>query len=336
MSDRKTLIELNDVKKWFPIKSGLLSPVKNFVHAVDGVSLVVNKGETLGVVGESGCGKTTLGRLILNLIPITSGSINYDGTELRKMKNKDIRRKMQIVFQDPGGSMNPRMTVRSIISEPLVVNGYSDGAEMTKKVGDLLESVGLKRNHMTRFPHEFSGGQKQRVALARALALEPEFILLDEPTSALDVSVQAQVLNLLDEIQKERGLTFVFITHSLNVVHHISDRVAVMYLGKVVELAETDSLFEEPAHPYTHALLSAIPEPTVGQDRNQRIVLSGDVPSPADPPLGCRFHTRCPIAKSGVCDVEEPKLVNIDSSHQVACHFPLSPGEKLPVIYQES
>jgi oligopeptide/dipeptide ABC transporter ATP-binding protein len=336
LSDRKTLIELNDVKKWFPIKSGLLSPVKNFVHAVDGVSLVVNKGETLGVVGESGCGKTTLGRLILNLIPITSGSINYDGTELRKMKNKDIRRKMQIVFQDPGGSMNPRMTVRSIISEPLVVNGYSDGAEMTKKVGDLLESVGLKRNHMTRFPHEFSGGQKQRVALARALALEPEFILLDEPTSALDVSVQAQVLNLLDEIQKERGLTFVFITHSLNVVHHISDRVAVMYLGKVVELADTDSLFEEPAHPYTHALLSAIPEPTVGQDRNQRIVLSGDVPSPADPPLGCRFHTRCPIAKIGVCDVDEPKLVNIDSSHQVACHFPLSPGEKLPVIYQES
>ena len=330
------MIELNDVKKWFPIKSGLLSPVKNFVHAVDGVSLVVNKGETLGVVGESGCGKTTLGRLILSLIPITSGSINYDGTELRKMKNKDIRRKMQIVFQDPGGSMNPRMTVRSIISEPLVVNGYSDGAEMTKKVGDLLESVGLKRNHMTRFPHEFSGGQKQRVALARALALEPEFILLDEPTSALDVSVQAQVLNLLDEIQKERGLTFVFITHSLNVVHHISDRVAVMYLGKVVELAETDSLFEQPAHPYTHALLSAIPEPTVGQDRNQRIVLSGDVPSPADPPLGCRFHTRCPIAKIGVCDVDEPKLVNIDSSHQVACHFPLSPGEKLPVIYQES
>ena len=239
---------------------------------------------------------------------------------------------MQIVFQDPGGSMNPRMTVRSIISEPLIVNGYSDGAEMTKKVGDLLESVGLKRNHMTRFPHEFSGGQKQRVALARALALEPDFILLDEPTSALDVSVQAQVLNLLDEIQRERGLTFVFITHSLNVVHHISDRVAVMYLGKIVELAETDNLFESPAHPYTHALLSAIPEPTVGQDRNERIVLSGDVPSPADPPSGCRFHTRCPIAKIGVCDVDEPELVNIDSGHKVACHFPLAPGEKLPLI----
>lgn len=332
LSDKKTLIELNNVKKWFPIKSGLLSPVKNFVHAVDGVSLVVNKGETLGIVGESGCGKTTLGRLILDLIPITSGSIIYDGLELKKMRNKDIRKKMQIVFQDPGGSMNPRMTVRSIVSEPLIVNGYSDGAEMTKKVGDLLESVGLQRNHMTRFPHEFSGGQKQRVALARALALEPEFILLDEPTSALDVSVQAQVLNLLDEIQKERDLTFVFITHSLNVVHHISDRVAVMYLGKIVELAETDALFERPAHPYTHALLSAIPEPTVGQDRAERIVLSGDVPSPADPPSGCRFHTRCPIAKVGVCDVDEPKLEAIDVGHKVACHFPLTPGQKLPII----
>jgi oligopeptide/dipeptide ABC transporter ATP-binding protein len=256
----------------------------------------------------------------------------YDGLELKKMRNKDIRKKMQIVFQDPGGSMNPRMTVRSIVSEPLIVNGYSDGAEMTKKVGDLLESVGLQRNHMTRFPHEFSGGQKQRVALARALALEPEFILLDEPTSALDVSVQAQVLNLLDEIQKERNLTFVFITHSLNVVHHISDRVAVMYLGKIVELAETDALFERPAHPYTHALLSAIPEPTVGQDRTDRIVLSGDVPSPADPPPGCRFHTRCPIAKVGVCDVNEPELEEIDVGHKVACHFPLTPGQKLPII----
>jgi oligopeptide/dipeptide ABC transporter ATP-binding protein len=332
LSDKKTLIELNNVKKWFPIKSGLLTPVKNFVHAVDGVSLVVNKGETLGIVGESGCGKTTLGRLILALIPITSGTIMYDGLELKKMRNKDIRKKMQIVFQDPGGSMNPRMTVRSIVSEPLIVNGYSDGAEMTKKVGVLLESVGLQRNHMTRFPHEFSGGQKQRVALARALALEPEFILLDEPTSALDVSVQAQVLNLLDEIQKERNLTFVFITHSLNVVHHISDRVAVMYLGKIVELAETDALFERPAHPYTHALLSAIPEPTVGQDRTDRIVLSGDVPSPADPPPGCRFHTRCPIAKVGVCDVNEPELEEIDVGHKVACHFPLTPGQKLPII----
>jgi oligopeptide/dipeptide ABC transporter ATP-binding protein len=332
LSDKDVVIELDDVKKWFPIKSGLLSPVKNFVHAVDGVSLVVNKGETLGVVGESGCGKTTLGRLILNLIPLTSGSIKYEGVELKKIRNRDIRKQMQIVFQDPGGSMNPRMTVRSIISEPLIVNGYSDGAEMSKKVGDLLESVGMKRNHMARFPHEFSGGQKQRIALARALALEPNFILLDEPTSALDVSVQAQVLNLLDEIQKERGLTFVFITHSLNVVHHISDRVAVMYLGKIAELAETDSLFESPAHPYTHALLSAIPEPTVGQDRSERIVLSGDVPSPADPPSGCRFHTRCPIAKIGVCDVEEPQLVEIDVGHQVACHFPLSPGQTLPVI----
>ena len=335
LSDKKILIELNNVKKWFPLKSGLLSPVKNFVHAVDGVSLVVNKGETLGVVGESGCGKTTLGRLILNLIPITSGSIIYEGIELKRMRNRDIRKKMQIVFQDPGGSMNPRMTVRSIVSEPLIVNGHSDGAEVTKKVGDLLESVGLKKNHMTRFPHEFSGGQKQRVALARALALEPDFILLDEPTSALDVSVQAQVLNLLDDIQKQRGLTFVFITHSLNVVHHISDRVAVMYLGKIAELAKTDDLFERPAHPYTHALLSAIPEPTVGQDRSERIVLSGDVPSPADPPSGCRFHTRCPIAKPGTCDVEEPELIEIDTGHKVACHFPLVPGQKLPLINEQ-
>lgn len=334
MLDKETVLELNDVKKWFPIKSGILSPVKSFVHAVDGVSLTVTKGETLGVVGESGCGKTTLGRLILNLIPITSGTIKYEGVELKKMRNREIRKKMQIVFQDPGGSMNPRMTVRSIVSEPLIVNGFSDGAEMTKKVGDLLESVGLKRNHMTRFPHEFSGGQKQRVALARALALEPEFILLDEPTSALDVSVQAQVLNLLDEIQKERDLTFVFITHSLNVVHHISDRVAVMYLGKIAELAKTDNLFERPAHPYTHALLSAIPEPTVGQDRDERIVLTGDVPSPADPPSGCRFHTRCPIAKPGICDVEEPELLDIDVGHQVACHFPLLPGQKLPIIQE--
>ncbi len=335
LSDKKILIELNNVKKWFPIKSGLLSPVKIFVHAVDGVNLVVNKGETLGVVGESGCGKTTLGRLILNLIPITSGSIIYEGVELKRVRNRDIRKKMQIVFQDPGGSMNPRMTVRSIVSEPLIVNGHSDGAGMTKKVGDLLESVGLKRNHMTRFPHEFSGGQKQRVALARALALEPDFILLDEPTSALDVSVQAQVLNLLDEIQKQRGLTFVFITHSLNVVHHISDRVAVMYLGKIAELAKTDDLFERPAHPYTHALLSAIPEPTVGQDRSERIVLSGDVPSPADPPSGCRFHTRCPIAKSGICDIDEPELIEIDTGHKVACHFPLVPGQKLPMIDEQ-
>ena len=228
--------------------------------------------------------------------------------------------------------MNPRMSVRSIIAEPLIVNGLADGAELTNKVSELLTIVGLKPNHMTRFPHEFSGGQKQRIALARALSLDPEFILLDEPTSALDVSVQAQVLNLLDSIQKERGLTFIFITHSLNVVNHISDRVAVMYLGKIVEIAETDQLFANPAHPYTHALLSAIPQPSVEENRKQRIVLSGDVPSPANPPSGCSFHTRCPIAVEGKCDVDEPELEAIIGGHKVACHFPVEAGGSLPML----
>ena len=238
---------------------------------------------------------------------------------------------MQIVFQDPGGSMNPRMSVRSIVGEPLIVNGMSDGAELTKIVAELLDSVGLNRKHMTRFPHEFSGGQKQRIAVARALALNPEFILLDEPTSALDVSVQAQVLNLLEEIQTEKDLTFVFITHSLNVVHHISDRVAVMYLGKIVELADTVDLFESPSHPYTHALLSAIPEISV-EDNKERIVLSGDVPSPASPPSGCRFHTRCPIAKESVCDTEEPEFRELSEGHFVSCHFPVDAGKSLPIF----
>ena len=227
--------------------------------------------------------------------------------------------------------MNPRMSVRSIIGEPLVVNGLADGAELTKKVSELLHIVGLKPNHMNRFPHEFSGGQKQRIALARALSLNPDFILLDEPTSALDVSVQAQVLNLLDSIQKERGLTFIFITHSLNVVNHISDRVGVMYLGKIVEISETDELFSNPAHPYTHALLSAIPQPSMDAEKAERIVLSGDVPSPANPPTGCSFHTRCPIAVKGKCDVDEPNLQSVNGGHKVACHFPVEAGGSLPI-----
>ena len=227
--------------------------------------------------------------------------------------------------------MNPRMSVRSIVGEPLIVNGLADGAELTKKVAELLSVDGLKPNHMNRFPHEFSGGQKQRIALARALSLDPDFILLDEPTSALDVSVQAQVLNLLDSIQKERGLTFIFITHSLNVVNHISDRVAVMYLGKIVEISETDELFANPAHPYTHALLSAIPQPSLEAEKAERIVLSGDVPSPANPPSGCSFHTRCPIAVKGKCDVDEPQLESLSEGHQVACHFPVEFGGSLPI-----
>ena len=326
------LIKIRNARKWFPIKAGMFSPVTAHVRAVDGVDLDIQRGETVGIVGESGCGKTTLGRLVMGLIPRTEGSIAFDGMDISNMKRKELRRRLQIVFQDPGGSMNPRMSVRSIIAEPLIVNGLADGAELTKKVSELLTIVGLKPNHMTRFPHEFSGGQKQRIALARALSLDPEFILLDEPTSALDVSVQAQVLNLLDSIQKERGLTFIFITHSLNVVNHISDRVAVMYLGKIVEIAETDELFANPAHPYTHALLSAIPQPSVEENQKQRIVLSGDVPSPANPPSGCSFHTRCPIAVEGKCDVDEPELETIIGGHKVACHFPVEAGGSLPML----
>ena len=326
------LIKIRNARKWFPIKAVMFSPVTAHVRAVDGVDLDIQRGETVGIVGESGCGKTTLGRLVMGLIPRTEGSIEFDGMDISNMKRKELRRRLQIVFQDPGGSMNPRMSVRSIIAEPLIVNGLADGAELTKKVSELLTIVGLKPNHMTRFPHEFSGGQKQRIALARALSLDPEFILLDEPTSALDVSVQAQVLNLLDSIQKERGLTFIFITHSLNVVNHISDRVAVMYLGKIVEIAETDELFANPAHPYTHALLSAIPQPSVEENQKQRIVLSGDVPSPANPPSGCSFHTRCPIAVEGKCDVDEPELEAIIGGHKVACHFPVEAGGSLPML----
>ena len=326
------LIEIRNARKWFPIKAGMFSPVTAHVRAVDGVDLDIQRGETVGIVGESGCGKTTLGRLIMGLIPRTEGTIQFEGVDIYSMKRKELRRRLQIVFQDPGGSMNPRMSVRSIIAEPLIVNGLADGAELTQKVADLLTIVGLKPNHMTRFPHEFSGGQKQRIALARALSLDPDFILLDEPTSALDVSVQAQVLNLLDSIQKERGLTFIFITHSLNVVNHISDRVAVMYLGKIVEIAKTDELFANPAHPYTHALLSAIPQPTVEDNQKKRIVLSGDVPSPANPPTGCSFHTRCPIAVEGKCDVDEPELNVVLGGHKVACHFPVEAGGSLPMV----
>lgn len=285
------LIEVRSLRKWFPIKGGMLSAVRSHVRAVDGVDLDIRRGETLGVVGESGCGKTTLGRVLMGLIPITDGTVRYSGKDIRDIPNKEIRKKMQIVFQDPGGSMNPRMSVRSIVGEPLQVNGICEGVELTKKVEGLLESVGLKREHMNRFPHEFSGGQKQRIALARALSLDPEFIMLDEPTSALDVSVQAQVLNLLEEIQSNRDLTFVFISHDLAVVRHISDRVAVMYLGKVVELADADEIYRNPRHAYTKVLISAIPNPDPSS-RSDRPPVEGDVPSPVDPPPGCAFGHR--------------------------------------------
>ena len=319
--DGEILIEIKGMKKWFPIKGGMLSAVKTYVRAVDGVDLQIKRGETLGIVGESGCGKTTLGRVLLGLIPITDGSVFYDGEDIRTIPDRELRRKMQIVFQDPGGSMNPRKSVRSIVGEPLQVNRLAEGVELTQKVADVLDSVGLKREHMNRFPHEFSGGQKQRLALARSLSLDPEFILLDEPTSSLDVSVQAQVLNLLEEIQEKHGLTFVFITHALNVVNHISDRVAVMYLGKIVEIAPRDALYDAPLHPYTEALLSAVPHPDPSQEATrERIILKGDVPSPSNPPQGCNFCTRCPKVQD-ICRSVEPEWRDFGDGRYAACHL---------------
>lgn len=317
------LLEVTDVVKHFPITAGvLIDRDVGRVRAVDGVSLVLHEGETLGLVGESGCGKSTLCRTIMQLTPPTSGSVRFSGRELVGLSGRQLRplrREIQMIFQDPFASLNPRKRVGQIIGDPIRMHGLADGAELKRRVQDLLERVGLQAEHYNRFPHEFSGGQRQRLGIARAVGLSPKLIIADEPVSALDVSVQAQIINLLEDLQHEFGMAYLFVAHDLGVVRHVSDRVAVMYLGKIVEQADADALYRRPLHPYTRALLSAVPvpDPTINATR-QRITLSGDVPSPIDPPAGCRFHSRCPLA-SAVCRTEEPRLEH-DGGHWVACH----------------
>jgi oligopeptide/dipeptide ABC transporter ATP-binding protein len=330
------LLETRNLKMYFPIKAGLLQRTVGHVKAVDGVDLSVRRGETLGLVGESGCGKSTLARLILRLLEPTEGEVLFDGEDVLGYDSKqmlDVRRNMQIVFQDPYASLNPRMTVGNIVSEPLRIHDVdSDSSgDRKKRVQELLEVVGLSPEHYNRYPHEFSGGQRQRIGIARTLALKPKLIVADEPVSALDVSIQAQVVNLLEDLQEELDLTYVFIAHDLSVVRHVSDRVAVMYLGKIVEIADRESLYAQPMHPYTVALMSAVPVPdTKRRTQRDRIRLEGDVPSPINPPPACRFHTRCWKAQE-VCSTEEPPLRSLGPDHQVACHFPENTAQQSTV-----
>jgi oligopeptide/dipeptide ABC transporter ATP-binding protein len=325
---RTPLVKLEGVKKYFPITQGIIfqKHIGN-VHAVDGVDLEIYPGETVGLVGETGCGKSTLARVVMRLFPATEGKIFFDGRDVTHLKGgelRELRRDMQMVFQDPFASLNPRKTVGSIVGEPFRIHGTVPKEKIKGEVQQLMELVGLNPEHYTRYPHAFSGGQRQRIGVARALALRPKLIVCDEPVSALDVSIQAQIINLLEDLQSELGLTYLFIAHDLSIVKHVSDRVAVMYLGKIVEIADGNTLYERPAHPYTGALLSAVPiaDPNVAAGK-RRIILEGDVPSPINPPSGCRFHPRCPQAQFPRCKEEIPELTPKPAGQLAACHFPL-------------
>jgi oligopeptide transport system ATP-binding protein len=324
----RPLLEVNNLVKYFPIKSGIIFDRQvGAVQAVDDVSFTVHEGETVGLVGESGCGKSTLCRAILQLIEPTSGSVKFDGRELVGLRSRDlrpIRREMQMIFQDPYASLNPRKRVGEIVGDPIQLNGIASGKGLRTQVQDLLERVGLSAEHFNRYPHEFSGGQRQRIGIARALALRPRLIIADEPVSALDVSIQAQIINLLEDLQSEFNLTYVFVAHDLGVVRHVSDRIAVMYLGKIAEIGDADAVYGNPVHPYTLSLLSAVPIPDPRQNSSRKpIILEGDLPSPANPPPACRFHTRCPYATE-ICSTEEPPLVPHSSNQIAACHHPLN------------
>jgi oligopeptide/dipeptide ABC transporter ATP-binding protein len=316
------LVEARNLKKYFPVKKGLLSRRKSYVRAVDGVTFSIHKGETLGLVGESGCGKSTTGRMIMRLLAPTEGEIWFNGKDISRFNDhqlREIRKELQMVFQDPYASLNPRMTVGEIIAEPLVVHNMLTGKEKESRVHELLELVGLTSYHAKRYAHEFSGGQRQRIGIARALALNPKLIVADEPVSALDVSIQSQVLNLMQDLQQEFGLTYLFISHDLSVVEHISNRVGVMYLGRIVEISDKDSLYDKPLHPYTQSLLSAVPvaNPRI---KKERIILEGDIPSPSNPPKGCAFHPRCRSCMD-ICKTTVPEMKEIDPGHYAACHL---------------